>query len=198
ERPSNPKWEKVKFGLYLLSLVVSGVIFGLGITIGIKTAPYMTPYYSYPSEIELGISGAAAGLAIIFICLDLLRMCLSTARRGLHPGFLVTFNLFVWLVAVVAIVITTIFATDRSDSYYYYEYPDGLEGTVLAAKTSRYETALLGFDCCLLALHFILFVGACAETSQHNKTKRKTVYVAVMPNGEQIPAQPGQAVVYQP
>ncbi|KAK3989344.1 hypothetical protein QBC44DRAFT_221169, partial [Cladorrhinum sp. PSN332] len=191
-----PKWDNVKFGMYLVSLAVSAAIFGLGITIGMHTAPYMTPFWYYPSEIELGVSGSAAGLAIIFITLDFLRMCLGTARRGLHPGLLVTFNLFIWILALVAVVMTTIWATNTYYDYDDYDYPSGSEGDELASKTQYYEKVLLGLNCVLLAFHFILFVGACAECHQRNRSKRKTVYITVPP-GAPIPGQPAQEMVYQ-
>ncbi|KAK4228603.1 hypothetical protein QBC38DRAFT_361500 [Podospora fimiseda] len=195
---SNPRWEKVKFGMYIASLATCVAIFAVAIKIGFHTAPYMTPYWYYPSEIELGVAGSAAGLAIIFIMFEFVRMCLGTAGRGMHPGLLVTFNLFIWGLALTAVIITTFYATQISEVRYEdYSYPNDSEGEELARKTHQLEKVLLGFECVLLALHFILFVAACTECHQHNRTKRKTVYITVPPSAP-IPGQPGQEVIYQP
>ncbi|KAK4463949.1 hypothetical protein QBC42DRAFT_345160 [Cladorrhinum samala] len=194
KRPSNPRWDLAKIVLYVLSLIISGLIIGVGLWIGLLTAPYMVPYMNYGSEIEMGLSASAAGLAILFITLDMLRKCLSTGRRSMHPGILVTFNLFIWLVALVAVVITSFYAIVYDDEFDEYGLSDSEEGINLVKKTSRLEKALFGLDCVLLAIHFILFVGACVESSQRNQAKRKTVYITVPP----VPGQPGPAYMYQP
>ena len=93
----------------------------------------------------------------------------------MHPGFLVAFHLFIWLLALVAVVATALFSDD-SASYYDYEGPERI---MFESQTSAYEQVLLGFDCTLLFIHFILFVGACAETDRLAKARRKVVVVQV-------------------
>lgn len=63
EAPDSPRWHVLKIIFGLLSLVVSAVIFGIGITIGVHNAPYydMDDYW-VPADIEFGTSGAAVCL----------------------------------------------------------------------------------------------------------------------------------------
>jgi hypothetical protein len=107
---------------------------------------------------------------------EFLKLWRSSKRRGLHPGSLVAFHLIIWLLAVVAVVVVAIYASD--DSYYYYSYPRASR-LALSSQNRIYEQVLLGFDCALLAIHFILFVGACVETNKLEKAKRKVVVVQV-------------------
>ena len=58
ERPHYPRWHVVKIIFGLLSLVVSVVIFGVGIALGFHNAPYNFDDFA-PADIELGTSGAA-------------------------------------------------------------------------------------------------------------------------------------------
>jgi hypothetical protein len=58
ERPHYPRWHVVKIIFGLLSLVVSVVIFGVGIALGFLNAPYNFDDFT-PADVELGTSGAA-------------------------------------------------------------------------------------------------------------------------------------------
>ncbi|KAJ4289388.1 hypothetical protein N0V88_006868 [Collariella sp. IMI 366227] len=111
---------------------------------------------------------------------------LAITGRTMHPGAHVAFQLFIWLVAVVAVVFTSLYVTDWD---VYYDYPGG-DPENLEEKSQMYETVLLGFDCVLVFIHFVLFCGACAETNEYNKARRGTIVVEVpvpVPAGTPIP-----------
>ncbi|KAH6632217.1 hypothetical protein F5144DRAFT_245293 [Chaetomium tenue] len=199
ERPFYPRWHKAKLALLLLSLLVSAVIFGVGIALGVHNGPYYRPVYdTAPVDYELGISGTAAGLAVVVTVIEFLKTMFSSRRQGMHPGALVAFHLIIWLMAVVAVVMTALFgAYSYSDDWY--DYPRADE-SVLFSQTQVYEQVLLGFDCALLLIHFILFVGACVETNRAERANKKVVVVRVpVPVGAQYPGGPeGQYTVYGP
>ncbi|KAK4150783.1 hypothetical protein C8A00DRAFT_36610 [Chaetomidium leptoderma] len=177
ERPHYPRWHMTKLALFALSYVICVVIFGVCIALGFFNAPYSTPYFGEPVEYEFGTSATAAGLAVLVTTIELLRTWLSTRRQGMHPGSLVAFHLIIWLLALVAVVVTTLFATNSAD-YGDYDYPRA-DRIVLRSQSQVYEQILLGFDCVLLAIHFVLFVGACVETNRLQRAKRKVVVVRV-------------------
>ncbi|KAL2022838.1 hypothetical protein VTK56DRAFT_4369 [Thermocarpiscus australiensis] len=192
ERPFYPGWHKAKLVLGGLSLAVCAVIFGVGIALGLYNAPYS--YGFGPASVEFGTSGAAAGLAVLVTTAEFLTQCLSSRRQGIHPGALVAFHLFIWLVAIFAVVVTALYVTD--DSSYYYDYPRS-HGIELAMQNAIYEQVLLGFDCALLFIHFVLFVGACVETNRLEIARKKTVYIRVpVPAGAPYsgPPYPGFAI----
>ncbi|KAK4125755.1 hypothetical protein N657DRAFT_532437, partial [Parathielavia appendiculata] len=176
ERPFYPRWHRTKLALLWLSLIVSAVIFGMGITIGMFNAPYyMDGDGPGPAEIELSTSGSAAGLAVVVTTCEFLKTLLSRRREGLHPGALVAFHLIIWLLALVATVSAAIYDTD---SYFWYDYPRA-DRSALQSQSQIYQQVLLGFDCTLLAIHLILFVGACVETNRLEKARKKVVIVRV-------------------
>jgi hypothetical protein len=131
--------------------------------------------------------------------IEFLTICLSKQRRGMHPGALVAFHLLIWLIALAAVVITALFNSEYS--YYFYDYPSyssysSYMQTDLALQTSVYEQVLLGFDCTLLFIHFVLFIGACVETNRFELARKKTLVIRVPVYGG---LQPGaQGVQYPP
>lgn len=198
ERPFYPRWHKTKLALLLLSLLVSAVIFGVGIALGIHNAPYYRPNWdTAPVDFELGTSGTAAGLAVVVTVVEFLKTMFSSRRQGMHPGALVAFHLIIWLMAVVAIVFTALFGTySYADDWYSYPRADR---SVLFSQTQVYEQVLMGFDCVLLLIHFILFIGACVETNRVERVNKKVVVVRVpVPVGAQYPGGGGQYTVYGP
>ncbi|KAK4097257.1 hypothetical protein N658DRAFT_479306 [Parathielavia hyrcaniae] len=175
ERPFHPRWHKTKLALLSLSLIVSAVIFGMAIAICLFNAPYYLQVSGPgPAEIELSTSGSAAGLAVLVTAGEFLTTLLSRRREGLPAGSLVAFHLLIWLLALVAVVVSAIYATD-SHAWYNYSRSDRI---VLLSQQQVYQQVLLAFDCILLAIHFVLFVGACVETSRAERAK-KTVFVQV-------------------
>lgn len=61
ERPHYPAWHRGKLVLGTLSLIVSAVILGVGLALGLYNAPYYDSDYSYPVDMEFGTSAAAVG-----------------------------------------------------------------------------------------------------------------------------------------
>ncbi|KAL1840267.1 hypothetical protein VTJ49DRAFT_645 [Mycothermus thermophilus] len=182
-RPYHPKWHLTKLALVSLSLVVSAIIFAICITLGVFNAPYYVRsswYGIYPIDYEFGTSGATAGLAIVVGTLELLVTMRSSRRVGMHPGVLVAFHLFIWLLAIFAILVAAIYATDTY-RYSDYDYPKE-QFDELLDQCRAYEKALLAFDCILLAIHFVLFVGACVDTHEINTQKKKVVLVPMPVN----------------
>ncbi|KAK4044149.1 hypothetical protein C8A01DRAFT_31751 [Parachaetomium inaequale] len=205
ERPFYPRWHKTKLALLLLSLMVSAVIFGLGIALGFYNAPYYLPADGYiPVDYEFGISGTAAGLAIVITAIEFLKTVFSTRREGMHPGALVAFHLIIWLLALAAAVVISLF-TAYSSPYDWYDYPS-YNRSALHSQSQVYEQAMLAFDIVLLLIHFILFVGACVETNRVAAARKKVVVVRVpvqvgaeYPGGGQYPLYgPPQPFVPQP
>ncbi|KAL2267185.1 hypothetical protein VTJ83DRAFT_4462 [Remersonia thermophila] len=206
-RPYHPKWHLTKLALVSFSLVVSAVIFGICIGLGFLNAPYRDTQYwwsTYPIDSEFGISGATAGLAVIVGTLELLVTMRSSRRVGMHPGLLVALHLFIWILAVFAVMVVSFYATDTYEDYYYaeYEYPEE-RYIELLRKSRSYEKALLAFNCILLTIHFVLFIGACVDTHEINTQKKKVVlipvpvseaaYRASLPPGARAAGYPGAA-----
>ncbi|GAB1319368.1 MARVEL domain-containing protein [Madurella fahalii] len=163
EPPFFPQWHKAKLALGCLSLVTSAVIIAIGIALGYHNIQY--DYSLGAAETLFGVSGTAAGLAILVTTIEFLKTCLSSKRRGLHPGILVAFHLIVWLAALIAVVGTAL----SSDVYY----------SVGMMQSVIYGQVLLGFDSVLLLTHFILFVGACVETNRFEKTRMRTKNILI-------------------
>ncbi|KAL2193577.1 hypothetical protein P885DRAFT_63776 [Corynascus similis CBS 632.67] len=191
-RPGHPVWRMTKSGLLMLSLMVCAVIFGICIALGFENASYYYTYYDPEGlNFEFGLSGTAAGLAIVVTAVELLKTLFSSHREGMHPGALVAFHLIIWLVAVVAAIMTALFNAFANWSH---------------GQTALFERILVAFDCILFLIHFILFVGACVETNQLKKANRGVVVVRMpVPVGPGYPGAPypvygsaGQFVPLQP
>ncbi|KAK4244503.1 hypothetical protein C7999DRAFT_35156 [Corynascus novoguineensis] len=191
-RPEHPVWRKTKSGLLMLSLMVCAVIFGICIALGFEYASDSDTYYGAEGlDFEFGLSGTAAGLAIVVTAVEFLKTLFSSRREGMHPGALVAFHLLIWLVALVAGIMTALFNAFADWS---------------RNQTALFERVLVAFDCILFLIHFILFVGACVETNQLKKANRGVVVVRVpVPVGPGYPGAPypvygsaGQFVPLQP
>ncbi|KAK3294421.1 uncharacterized protein B0H64DRAFT_187524 [Chaetomium fimeti] len=177
ERPYYPRWHKTKLALLLLSLVVSAVIFGVGIALGFHNAPYYRAYYyTVPIDYELGLSGTTAGLAVVVTVIEFLKTMFSHRRQGMHPGALVAFHLIIWLMAVAAVVLTGLFAESYASDWYDYPRADRI---VLHSQSQVYEQVLMGFVAALLFIHFVLFIGACVETNRAERANKEVVVVRV-------------------
>jgi hypothetical protein len=185
--------------------MVCAVIFGLGIALGFHNAPYYLPADGYiPVDYEFGISGTAAGLAVVITAIEFLKTVFSSRREGMHPGALVAFHLIIWILALAAAVIISLF-TAYSEPYTWYDYPS-YNRSALHSQSQVYEQAMLAFDIILLLIHFILFVGACVETNRAAAARKKVVVVQVpvqagaeYPGGGQYPFYgPPQSFMPQP
>ncbi|KAL2133074.1 hypothetical protein VTI74DRAFT_2978 [Chaetomium olivicolor] len=185
DRPHYPVWNRAKLVLGTLSLMVSIVIIGVGIALGLHNAPYLNNSYGgEPVDLEFGSSATAAGLAILVTASEFMKIWLT--GRPMQPSAHVAFQLFIWLAAAVAVVLIALYSTAGGG---YYDYPRS-ERFLSQSQSIMYENMLLGFDCVLLSIHFVLFVGACSETNGLSRAKRGTIVVEVpvpVPAGAPIP-----------
>ncbi|KAK3898907.1 hypothetical protein C8A05DRAFT_18581, partial [Staphylotrichum tortipilum] len=117
-----------------------------------------------------------AGIAMVVVALDFVTACMSSRHLGMHPGALVAFHLIIWLVALVAVIFLAIYL--GFSGYDNYDYPSKLSND-LESRSLVYQQVILAFDAILLAIHFILFIGACVQTNMVNHGKRKIVIVRV-------------------
>ncbi|KAK4235747.1 hypothetical protein C8A03DRAFT_36381 [Achaetomium macrosporum] len=193
QRPRYPGWEKTKLVLEPLSLVACGVIFGIGVAYGYHTARYFPDEY-FQADLEVGLSFAPAGAAVLITALDFLKRCTSKRQLGLHPGALVAFHLITWLLALVAVIVTALYVSGMGD--YYYDDDDQTVDEYIsrAGQNMVYQQVLLGFDCVLLLIHFILFVGCCVETNRVERARK--VVVIPVPYGAPGPYTNAQYPVY--
>lgn len=112
----------------------------------------------------------------------------------MHPGALVAYHLIIWLLAVVGVIVTALF--NASYGMNWYNFPRAIESELIS-RISVYEQVLMAFDCILLVVHFVLFVGSCVMTNRLSNARRKVVVVRVpVPGGgypgAQYPPPPGQ------
>lgn len=164
--PYSHKWHIAKLVLYHSAIVISIIIFALGI--------YAASSSFYRGEADFAFTAAAAGASVTWTAVEFLVMCVSRKdpQRGVHPGAHVAVHLVIWLYCVVVATFLGIFI-GYGDYYYsylsqYYEFPPVI------------DQVLLAMIIILLLLHFTLFVRACVETHQFNNTpSQTTIYVPV-------------------
>ncbi|KAK3307440.1 uncharacterized protein B0T15DRAFT_178249 [Chaetomium strumarium] len=198
QRPRYPGWEKTKLVLQSVSLVAAAVIFGIGVAFGYNVVRYFPRDY-FQVELEVALSFAPAGAAIAITALDFLKRYTSKRQYGLHPGALVAFHLITWLVAVAAVTIVAIYVSDEEYNYSSYDYDSDDQPVDEYARRFEqnmyFQNVLLGFDCVLLFVHFVLFVGACVETNRVERARKQVVVVQV-PYGAPGPYPNPQYPVY--
>ncbi|KAK0637000.1 hypothetical protein B0T17DRAFT_613650 [Bombardia bombarda] len=174
--PFSKSWHLAKLVLEIVSIVFSIIIFGVAIALFARTSRYYGG--SWLAETDLGTAGTVAGLALIWNTAELLTVCFSKDRRGIHPGAHVAFHLIIWLAAAVTVAwlaVSTAYLLE-DDSYYYSYYSSR---TVFAYQNSTsLHNCILAFIIFLLIIHFVLFVRACIETHQLNRANRR-IYVRV-------------------
>lgn len=103
-------------------------------------------------------------------------MWFSKDHRGLHPGWLITFNLVVGALAVAGFGIMVYYVTNVGGYDGWSRYFDN-EDT--ADKELALFQALLAFDFVLFFTHLVLFVGACGEAHQRNRARREVQIVEI-------------------
>ncbi|KAK4194140.1 hypothetical protein QBC40DRAFT_188867, partial [Triangularia verruculosa] len=174
--PFNPRWHKLKIVLMLLAVSFSAVIIGVSVATGYTPLGDPGRYYIHDSAYITGVSAAAAVLSLLFVALEMLNICLSKDRRGMHPGWLVTYNLVIGILAAAAfgIMIHYTTAVDGYDGWYRF-----FQDKRKANKELILFKVLLGFDFTLFLVHFILFIGACFESNQRNQARRAVQIVQV-------------------
>ncbi|KAK0726460.1 hypothetical protein B0T21DRAFT_413790 [Apiosordaria backusii] len=194
EIPFHPQWHKAKIVLMLLAVAVCAVIIGLSVATGFTALGDYGRYYIHESAPITGVSASAAILSMLFVAIEMLTICLSRDRRGMHPGWLVTFNLFIGILAAAAFGIMVYYVTNVSGWDGWFRY---FKDERKAYEELRLFRILLGFDITLFILHFILFIGACVEANQRQKARRAVQIIQVpfdpsqpLPEGFQYVAAP--------
>ncbi|KAK4176156.1 hypothetical protein QBC36DRAFT_378776 [Triangularia setosa] len=182
EIPFNPRWHKAKIVLMLLAVAVSAVIIGLSVATGYAAIGDRGRYYIHESAYIAGVSASAAILSLLFVVIEMLNLCLSRDRRGMHPGWLVIYNLVIGILAAAAFGIMIHYVNNVSGYDGWFRY---FEDDHKAYEELTLFRILLGFDFALFFFHLILFIGACCETSQRNKARRAVQVI-------QIPFDPSQ------
>ncbi|KAK4651968.1 hypothetical protein QC762_607173 [Podospora pseudocomata] len=176
EIPHNPKWHKVKIGLMLFAVAVSALVIGLSVATGYISAGDYGYWYIHESAYISGVSASAAILSLVFIVIEMLTMWFSKDHRGLHPGWLITFNLIVGALAVAGFGIMVHYVTNVGGYNGWSRYFDNQD---TADKELALFQALLAFDFVLFFTHLVLFVGACGEAHQRNRARREVQIVEI-------------------
>ncbi|KAK3688184.1 hypothetical protein B0T22DRAFT_439744 [Podospora appendiculata] len=179
--PFSKKWRNAKLFLATVSIICSILIIAVAIAAGAISSRDF--YYDDIGDINLGISGTAAGLALVWLTADLLVITCTRHRRGMHPGAQVAFHLIIWLIALNAAVFSGIFVDYAG--YYPYWYSSQQTSTLQGLRLTTVIFTIL-----LTLIHFILFVRACIETHKVN-TIGKIIWIPVgEPTGYAYPHVP--------
>ncbi|KAK0660455.1 hypothetical protein QBC41DRAFT_41210 [Cercophora samala] len=202
EIPHNPRWHKVKIGLMLVAVAFSAAIIGLSVATGyISTGDYGR-YYIHQSAYITGVSASAAVLSLVFVVLEMLNICLSKDGLGMHPGWLVTFNLIIGILSAAGFGIMVYYLNDATARYGWRRY---FEDQGLADKELALFKGLLAVDFLLFFLHLILFLGACAEANQRSRARMRLQIVEIpydpsqpLPPGFQYATAPHPNLQYPP
>ncbi|KAK3984777.1 hypothetical protein QBC44DRAFT_9357 [Cladorrhinum sp. PSN332] len=168
--PYSPAWHKTKIIIRSLVTLFEFAV----VTLCVITAIRFSPQY----HDDRGIQGWHAVLPVVLFCItydivELFTFCLRwRLRRGMHPAATVTADLVCVLVCALGLTFNIHNATITNGGYY------GV--MVLCAE------GLLGLIC---IGHFVLFVRACVETKQRNRSKdaSELAYVYSPAGGKPFP-----------
>ncbi|KAH6640068.1 hypothetical protein BKA67DRAFT_140536 [Truncatella angustata] len=205
--PYDKTWHLIKLVLRAASLVCCVVL--LGISIAISIGPgydgwNITIYWVAPLVAVAGIWDLAE-LITILACG---KRNGAQHRRGIHPGAHVGVELCIWLAGVFCVFVSVMAyysavsqlrncqeeqedGRSSSSSSYYSYYCDEDEWAILSKGTVvPILRAIEAFIALLTLVHFILFVYACIETNQRNRSRSQYM---MMPPQMYYGPQPGMA-----
>ncbi|KAL7902756.1 hypothetical protein HDV63DRAFT_168144 [Trichoderma sp. SZMC 28014] len=195
--PQNKVWEIIKLGLQSLSFVLAIVGVGLG---------FSTLGYVFFIDTVVIAAAPPCIIALLWSGAELITRAVRRFKAGIHPGAHVALSLIIFLVAV---ILTSLFGpwfqdtwNDNYDdddgqdcSYHYssdlgdYVYSctdDSNDPEVIASRhifrherSVAYAAAVITYI--IAVIHFILFVGACIDTSKFNAAARRPIYVIAQP-----------------
>ncbi|KAH7310563.1 hypothetical protein B0I35DRAFT_412060 [Stachybotrys elegans] len=189
----NKAWQRTKDALQIISLLASIIGLGLAGSLGGSWYSYYTLFWNLPLFIFTAI-WSIAELAV--------RIKRKFQGTGIHPGVHVAMSLLIWLGAsVIAGFQITLTAYRAYDIDYYDECWDEFEGEYRSCGTSSFSlmAALCAFTVIVWLVHFILFIGACVDTSKHNALRRAQVmFVQGPPPTWGVPPNAWQPVPMQP
>ncbi|KAK9778268.1 hypothetical protein SCAR479_05238 [Seiridium cardinale] len=186
--PFDKTWHWIKIALTSASLVFCVILLGISIAISIGPG-----YDSW--NITIYWVGPLVGVVGIWDIAEFITICAcgkrngAEQRRGIHPGAHVGLDLCIWLAGILCVFISAVSYvsarsqlmdcqdeqnsdSDLSSSYRYYNYCDDDEYEMLS--TGIYIPAIravMAFLSLLTLVHFIIFVRACTETNQRNRSR---------------------------
>ncbi|KAI0121304.1 hypothetical protein BJ170DRAFT_737168 [Xylariales sp. AK1849] len=203
--PFDKTWYWLKIGLTCGSLVFCIILLALSIAISVGT--------TFESSFTITIFWCAPLVVIagLWDIAELITVCAcgkrhgQGGRQGIHPGAHVGVDLVIWLAAVFCAFISAVAYVDaqsilrscaeeqNDDSTYssYYNYCD--DDDLAAAKNGILIPtlrAIMAFIGLLTLVHFIIFVRACQETNQRNRS-RPTLMMVPPPAMYYAPPPPG-------
>ncbi|PTB43621.1 hypothetical protein M441DRAFT_78597 [Trichoderma asperellum CBS 433.97] len=212
--PQNKVWEFIKLGLQSLSFVLAVVGIGLG---------FSTLNYVYFIDTVVIAAAPPCIIAALWSGAELITRAVRKFKGGIHPGAHVALSLIIFLVAV---ILTSLFGpwfqSSWNDNYDYddgdscsYRYNSTLDDyvysctdnsndpDVIAARhqfrherSVAYAAAIITYI--IAVIHFILFVGACVDTSKVNAAASRPIYVIAQPQGLQAMMQGWQPIQQAP
>ncbi|KAL6910168.1 hypothetical protein GGI43DRAFT_389484 [Trichoderma evansii] len=212
--PKNKAWEFIKLGLQSLSFVLAIVGIGLG---------FSTLNYVYFIDTVVIAAAPPCIVAALWSGAELITRVARKFKGGIHPGAHIALSLIIFLVAV---ILTSLFGPwfqsswndnydDNDDESCSYKYSTSLndyvytctdnsnDPDVIAAKRvfnheQRVAYAAAVVTYIIAVIHFILFVGACVDTSKVNAAASRPIYVIAQPQGLQAMMQGWQPLQQAP
>jgi len=165
--PRNMWLSKVIFRI--LSAIFSIVIIGLSAYIGTKWSS--AGYDAGPLVIML----PPACVGLIWDLGELVAVLVRGGHRGTHPGAVVALDLVLWLGFIVAVVFYGLYYL--GDIYYYGSYWYEYESLSDIGETIIMSRVILALGSIEVAIHLLLFIFGCYETSIRNRTTPPVVYM---------------------
>ncbi|KAM0486289.1 hypothetical protein ACHAPX_000994 [Trichoderma viride] len=212
--PQNKIWEFIKLGLQSLSFVLAVVGIGLG---------FSTLNYVFFVDTVVIAAAPPCIIAVLWSGAELIARAVRRFKAGIHPGAHVALSLIIFLVAV---ILTSLFGpwfqSSWNDNYddddgqqCSYHYSSSLDDYVYSCtdnsndpeviasrhifrheRSVAYAAAIITYI--IAVIHFILFVGACIDTSKVNAAASRPIYVIAQPQGLQAMMQGWQPLQQAP
>ncbi|EHK49233.1 hypothetical protein TRIATDRAFT_133503 [Trichoderma atroviride IMI 206040] len=211
--PQNKIWEFIKLGLQSLSFVLAVVGVGLG---------FSTLNFVFFVDTVVIAAAPPCIIAILWSGAELITRAIRRFKAGIHPGAHVALSLIIFLVAV---ILTSLFGpwfqSSWNDSYdddgqecsyhysstlddYVYSCTDNSSDPEVIASRHQfrhensvaYAAAIITYI--VAVIHFVLFVGACIDTSKVNAAASRPIYVIAQPQGLQAMMQGWQPIQQAP
>ncbi|KAI6779632.1 uncharacterized protein J7T54_008250 [Emericellopsis cladophorae] len=168
--PRNMWLSKVIFRI--LSAIFSIVIIGLSAYVGTKWSDGYGGYYG-GSPLVIMLPPACVGL--IWDLGEMVAVLVRGGHRGTHPGAVVALDLVLWLGFIVAVVFYALYY--MGDIYYYGSYWYEYESLSEIGETIIMSRVILALGSIEVAIHLLLFIFGCYETSIRNRRTPPVVYI---------------------
>ncbi|KAK1245516.1 hypothetical protein MKX08_005145 [Trichoderma sp. CBMAI-0020] len=206
--PQNKIWEFIKLGLQSLSFVLAVVGVGLG---------FSTLNFVFFVDTVVIAAAPPCIIAVLWSGAELITRAIRRFKAGIHPGAHVALSLIIFLVAV---ILTSLFGPwfqsswnegyddDGSDCSYHYSSAldsyvysctdNSNDPEVIASRHQFHHENSVAYAAAIITyivavIHFVLFVGACIDTSKVNAAASRPIYVIAQPQAwqpiQQAPAE---------